>query len=90
MDNTLSQTMEVTIVLGLMAVAALSHFPVNLICGYIKSKPIGLQCLVDLIYSDVARLLKLLLLLLKLLLLFLNLLLLLLKLFLLLLKLLLL
>jgi hypothetical protein len=59
--------MEVAIVLGLITVAALSHCPANLICGYIKSKPVGLQRLVDLIYSDVARLLNLLLLLFELL-----------------------
>ena len=36
-------------------IGLLSWLPAHLICRYISSKPVGMQRLADLIYSDVTR-----------------------------------
>ena len=42
-------------VAGFCAIGLFSCLPAHLICRYISSKPVGMQRLADLIYSDVSR-----------------------------------
>jgi len=53
--DTMSSSSSALFGLCLLILALLSHFPANLIHGYIKAKPIGMQRLVDFIYADVSR-----------------------------------
>jgi hypothetical protein len=53
--DTLSLPGVVGFVAAFAAICLLSCLPVHLICRYISSKPVGMQRLADLIYSDVAR-----------------------------------